>query len=402
MGCGASKSSDEMIFAPKSARGAQSHRSFKQSYDIKERNRRRSEEDDDSTSSDSDDSGDDSDDGSVGSAALVDRDAYATPQMDRLWQVKVEVLQGGHHSRMPVEDFSKQLGISQRDVYKALDLFGDLSDTTGQLEHAKIGKMIGWAPGKNKILERIIDCFDEDRNGWMDFVEFLVLTRMFHGHFKSLDKSRFWWWVALYTDENSILNHNQDTNIVDRDKAEALMAKEAHGSDRDGVARVPTQTLERFLRDAMVSMGQLRSGDKSAFQGTEFISNPAPSKVLNKVRAAMQQAGIKHEKMVFHQFHDLIYKGHKQFSIVLDTIFMALQRVLLSGHAPDNPGKLHLMKLRAYFYGKVEEYLDLEEEYETENPQETVSRRAPSQWQHEDLSAPPSARSVRSHRSGKG
>ena len=45
--------------------------------------------------------------------------------------------------------------------------------------------------------------FAEDRNGFVDFSEYLVLSKMFHGHFSNLDKARFWWWVALYTDGDS-------------------------------------------------------------------------------------------------------------------------------------------------------------------------------------------------------
>jgi hypothetical protein len=54
----------------------------------------------------------------------------------------------------------------------------------------------------------------EDRNGFVDFSEYLVLSKMFHGHFSELDKARFWWWVALYTDSGSVNGGEKDAIAV--------------------------------------------------------------------------------------------------------------------------------------------------------------------------------------------
>lgn len=48
----------------------------------------------------------------------------------------------------------------------------------------------------------------------MDYVEFLVLTKMFHGHWSALDKARFWWWVALYTDQESVMGGEKEVKTV--------------------------------------------------------------------------------------------------------------------------------------------------------------------------------------------
>lgn len=332
--------------------------------------------------------------------------------MDQLWKIKVDMLQSGEHQRISIDDFAKQLGCSQKDMYRALDLFEQICDEKGRLRLEKIAEAVGWNPGKNLTMARIMDSFDEDRNGYVDYVEFLVLTKMFHGHWSALDKARFWWWVALYTDQESVMGGEKEVKTVERYKAEEMMKGQARGRDRDGVQRVPTQSLARFLRDALMSAGQLREGHRSKFQGTEFIANPAPSKVLNKVRAAMRDAGLNSEHMVFHQFYDVTHKGHAHFGAVLDAMHSTLQRFLLSGSSPAFPGELHLMKLRAFFYGRVADFLELDEDFDAAQHQHVRSVKAEhhDRWAHEDFStglhastrAPSSARGGGSSARGHG
>eukprot|EP00288_Rhodomonas_lens_P003427 CAMPEP_0177729330 /NCGR_PEP_ID=MMETSP0484_2-20121128/21370_1 /TAXON_ID=354590 /ORGANISM="Rhodomonas lens, Strain RHODO" /LENGTH=212 /DNA_ID=CAMNT_0019242189 /DNA_START=119 /DNA_END=754 /DNA_ORIENTATION=- len=212
MGCGASSNAER----PR-RRGRQDSDYSEEEGDNR---RKASGEETDSEDSDTDSSGTHSDfdengAGPLESQHLADRDAYKTRHMDQLWKIKVDMLQSGEHQRISIDDFAKQLGCSQKDMYRALDLFEQICDEKGRLRLEKIAEAVGWNPGKNLTMARIMDSFDEDRNGYVDYVEFLVLTKMFHGHWSALDKARFWWWVALYTDQESVMGGEKEVKTVE-------------------------------------------------------------------------------------------------------------------------------------------------------------------------------------------
>jgi len=111
--------------------------------------------------SDGDDEGEDAASGQV-----------AVPEwMEKLWKVKTELVDQGSVQALSQATFCKHFGLQTRDCFKALAAFQRCSDKTGRLCSDKFCRMLAWPVDRNRLVTRMVACFDGDADQSMDFRE---------------------------------------------------------------------------------------------------------------------------------------------------------------------------------------------------------------------------------------
>ena len=111
--------------------------------------------------SDGDDEGEDAVSGQV-----------AVPEwMEKLWKVKTELVDQGSVQALSQATFCKHFGLQTRDCFKALAAFQRCSDKTGRLCSDKFCRMLAWPVDRNRLVTRMVACFDGDADQSMDFRE---------------------------------------------------------------------------------------------------------------------------------------------------------------------------------------------------------------------------------------
>ena len=322
-------------------------------------------------SSGGDGDGDSSDSGESEDVQKQKEASVVLPErMDGIWKVKAELVDQSAsqvHS-LPQQTFCARLGLQTRECFKALAAFQRCSDSKGRLRADKLCRMLDFpvhSGNGNRILSRVVACFDADASRSVDFREWLVLAAMHFGEsISDLEKLRFWWWLMLFTDEDSVLipttDHRQSaddttaTRVGRQDAAAALTS----GMKHDLTA--PLESLGRLLRDCWASCHGLRiSKDMEAFA---YNQNPAPSKIYSKIMNLLLKKGkLKLGcKVSFGQFHKLCTKQHRQFYTILSYFFNQLAALLKSAPSPQPVKPEDTIKFKAYFHDKVGEYREIE------------------------------------------
>ena len=111
--------------------------------------------------SDGDDEGEDAASGQV-----------AVPEwMEKLWKVKTELVDQGSVQALSQATFCKHFGLQTRDCFKALAAFQRCSDKTARLRPDKFCRMLAWPVDRNRLVSRMVACFDGDADQSMDFRE---------------------------------------------------------------------------------------------------------------------------------------------------------------------------------------------------------------------------------------
>jgi len=179
---------------------------------------------------------------------------FGLPQfVDKMWKVKAEQVDRGNLQGLTQQTFSQHFGIQDREQYKALAVFTRCSDAQGRLRTDKLCRMLDWPSDRNRVMARIISCFDGDGDSQMDFREFLMVAAMhMHNQSSQLEKVRFWWWVMLFTDETSVMAGSGDPRVARLQVVK--MATEMNSQD----FCAPLATLGRFLRDFLASCTGLK------------------------------------------------------------------------------------------------------------------------------------------------
>lgn len=109
-------------------------------------------------------------------------------------------------------------------------------------------------------------------------LQFLMVAAM---HFPSgssnLEKLRYWWWIMLFTDENSFLTSDKTTPLISREDVVKLATGDNLKTGKNAAdVCVPLETIGRFLRDLMSSCAGLKIA--SGMEVSERASSCGESK----------------------------------------------------------------------------------------------------------------------------
>ncbi len=91
--------------------------------------------------------------------------------MERLWKTKTELVDQGTVQNLTHQTFCKHFGLQTRDCFRALAAFQRCSDKAGRLRSDKFCRMLEWPVDRNRVVNRIVACFDGDADQSMDFRE---------------------------------------------------------------------------------------------------------------------------------------------------------------------------------------------------------------------------------------
>ncbi len=115
--------------------------------------------------SDGDSNGDDEGAGAASNQVAV-------PEwMEKLWKVKTQLVDQGSVQALSQATFCKHFGLQTRNCFKALAAFQRCSDKTGRLRPDKFCRMLAWPVDRNRLVTRMVACFDGDADQSMDFRE---------------------------------------------------------------------------------------------------------------------------------------------------------------------------------------------------------------------------------------
>ena len=355
---------------------------------------------------------------SIGHGA-ADACAYAVsaPEwIDKMFQVKAQ-LDLQTLPDLKFQTFCKHFGLATRDCLKALSAFQRCSDKKGRLLSERLSRMLRWPTNQNRVVARIILCFDSDADGEMNFREFLMVAAMHMPECSDVDILRFWWWVMLFSDESSAERSTsaaRQAPIVKHSEAVEL----ASHSTNDSEVRVPIETIARFLRDVLLGCtGDLPAmyltgpwmiiyttsvseGSISICAGLKIAkavgnsinaTNPAPSKVSNpfietplghhgamlrfcvcihlpvqvfgKVMNLMLSKGkglTMKSKVSFGRFLHLCKECQPQFKLALVFFFDSLAMLLRTAPHKTPISVSDSLQLKAFFYNKADEFKEIE------------------------------------------
>ena len=116
--------------------------------------------------------------------------SYSTPLMDKLWRVKVLFFDSAKDDKSITMDvFMQRSNIELREIYRALDIFGKISNSS-KLDFDILARRLVWPYPKNDMLARFVYCFDLDLNGVISFKEFIILFSMFSPNVSREEKYR--------------------------------------------------------------------------------------------------------------------------------------------------------------------------------------------------------------------
>jgi hypothetical protein len=207
-----------------------------------------------------------------GSDKKKDQDVMLLSEwIDEMWKVKTE--QADQCSDLTLSTFCMHFALPNRECFKGLSVFQRCSSKEGRLLPGRLLKMLQWPPDQNRVVSRIITCFDGDGDAQMDFREFLMFAAMHKSDVSNVDKMRFWWWIMLFSDAESVSSADTcriSVNRVPREQAIKLAAgerllitekkKKMDAGDGEDVNTydlsnfcVPLETVCRFLRDFLAS-----------------------------------------------------------------------------------------------------------------------------------------------------
>mmetsp|Transcript_18607 Transcript_18607/g.61133 ORF Transcript_18607/g.61133 Transcript_18607/m.61133 type:complete len:290 (+) Transcript_18607:515-1384(+) len=257
---------------------------------------------------------------------------------------------------MGLREFSTRLRLQPHDCYRALNTFKQCSNKKGHLMPAKFARMLGWPSERNLVLNRVISCFDNDKDGNLDLREFMIFYKMHCESVSPVDVMRYWWWLALFTDEKFLLS-DKSAKFVEKDFAMIACDQSDTRSGIDNV-QVPVRTVARLIRDVLSSCHGMHI--RGAIEYSQFITRPAPSKiyikVLKNIRAhsTLDLDGL----LSFEDFFTLCHTEHPPFMKIFFNLFLDVHHLLLGGHVPKNPTSFDLFELRCFFDGKMGEYVD--------------------------------------------
>ena len=176
----------------------------------------------------------------------------APERIDKMYKIKAELVDLQTLSDLKFQTFCKHFGLAARDCLKALSVFQRCSDKKGHLRSEKLSRILRWPTNQNRVVARIIRCFDSDADGEMNFQEFLMVAAMHTPECSDVDILRYWWWVMLFSDESSAEKSSsaaRETPIVPHSEAVQLAARSTNDSGEFGA---PIETIARFLRDVLL------------------------------------------------------------------------------------------------------------------------------------------------------
>jgi hypothetical protein len=105
-------------------------------------------------------------------AAAAASDQVGVPEwLERLWKTKTELVDQGSVQNLTQATFCKHFGLQTRDCFRALAAFQRCSDKAGRLRSDKFCRMLEWPVDRNRVVNRIVACFDGDADQSMDFRE---------------------------------------------------------------------------------------------------------------------------------------------------------------------------------------------------------------------------------------
>jgi len=192
-------------------------------------------------------------------------------RIDKMWQVKTE--QADQGSDFTLSTFCKHFALANTECHRGLSVFQRCSSKEGRLLPDRLLKMLQWPPDQNRVVQRIITCFAGDGDAQMDFREFLMFASMLKSGCPVVDQMRFWWWIMLFSDAESVSSADAcpiRVNRVPREQAIKLAAgerllitekkkkmdagdgEEANMYDLSNFC-VPLETVCRLLRDFLAS-----------------------------------------------------------------------------------------------------------------------------------------------------
>eukprot|EP00960_Hanusia_phi_P029823 748196-Hanusia_phi.AAC.2 len=269
---------------------------------------------------------------------------------------------------MDLREFSSRLRLQPHDCYRALSTFKQCSNKKGHLMPAKFARLLGWPSERNLVLNRVIDCFDSDKDGNLDLREFMIFYRMHCESLSSIDIMRYWWWLALFTDEKFLLSDKSGKFV---EKEFALIACE-HTRSRMENVQVPARTIARLLRDVLSSCHGMHV--RGAIEYSQYISRPAPSKIYIKVLKNIRgHSSLDLDGLIsFEDFYTLLppffedpvqsLLGRASRNDINDLLRSCAEKfvvqLLMEGQVPRNPTNFDLFELRCFFDGKMAEYVD--------------------------------------------
>ena len=89
--------------------------------------------------------------------------------------------------------------------------------------------------------------------------QFLMVAAMhFPSGSSSLEKLRYWWWVMLFTDENSQMSGDKSPLIPREDVVKLAVGETLRSGMNAADICVPLETVGRFLRDLLSSCSGLK------------------------------------------------------------------------------------------------------------------------------------------------
>eukprot|EP00802_Teleaulax_amphioxeia_P014632 Tamp_14702.p1 GENE.Tamp_14702~~Tamp_14702.p1 ORF type:complete len:192 (+),score=24.34 Tamp_14702:393-968(+) len=177
--------------------------------------------------------------------------------------------------------------------------------------------------------------------------QFLMVAAMhFPSGSSSLEKLRYWWWVMLFTDENSQMSGDKSPLIPREDVVKLAVGETLRSGMNAADICVPLETVGRFLRDLLSSCSGLKIA--AGMEVFQFNPNPAPSKLYGKVMNILLKRGKFRlgSQISFGQFLKFCTKQHTQFCKILLYFFDHLAALLRTAPSPAAVTPKDSMRLR--------------------------------------------------------